>query len=83
MRYENRMAKAAAAKKLTKERNISVREAEWQLDANAYLEEQWQWAPDGLHHEYLCQQMFLYVTATGWSKQNDTICWSHREPSPK
>ena len=40
--YENRTAKTAAAKRLAKERNISVREAELQLDANAYLEEQWQ-----------------------------------------
>ena len=36
------MAKTAMAKRLVKEWNISVREAEWQLDVDAYPEEQWQ-----------------------------------------
>ena len=36
-----------------------------------------------LHHEYLCQQMFLHAAATDWSKHNCTICLGRREPSPK
>ena len=70
-------------KRLTNERNISVREAEQQLDANAYLKEQWQWAPSRLHHEYLCQQMFLHAAATGQSEHDCTIHWGRREPLPK
>ena len=67
------MAKTAAGKRLERELNISVRKAEWQLDANAYLEEQWQWVPGRLHHEYLCQQMFLHATATGWIEHDHAI----------
>ena len=77
------MAETAVAKRLAKERNISVREAEQQLDAHAYLKEQCQWAPNRLHHEYLCQLMFLHVTATGQSKHDHAICQSRREPLPK
>ena len=60
-----------------------MRKAEWQLDANAYLEEQWQWAPGRLHHVHLCQQMFLHATATGQSKHDHAISKGQREPSPK
>ena len=42
------MSKTTAAKRLARMKNISVREAEQWLDANAYLEEQQQWAPGGL-----------------------------------
>ena len=86
VRYENRMAKTAAAKRLAKERNISVREAEWSVgDANAYLEEQWQWAPQWAPPcEYLCQHMFLHAAATGQSKNMTMLyCQGQREPLPK
>ena len=36
-------------------------EDELQLDADAYLQEQQQWLLGGLHHEFLCQQMFLHA----------------------
>ena len=75
LHYENRMAKTTAAKRLARTQNSLVREAEWQLDADAYLQEQRQWLPSGLHHEFLCQQMFLHATATGWNECDHTICW--------
>ena len=71
------------AKRLATERNISVREAEQQLDADAYVKEQWQWAPSRLHCEYLCQLMFLPATATSQSEHNCTIHWGRREPLPE
>ena len=67
-------------KRLVNERKISVRETEWQLVTNAYLGEQWQWASSGLHHEYLCQQMFSHATVTSQSEHNHAICWGRREP---
>ena len=70
-------------KRLAKERTISVREAERWLDVNAYLKEQQQWAPGGLHHENLCQQMFLHDAATSQSEHDCTICWGRRKPSSK
>ena len=72
-----------AAKRLARTQNVSVREAEWWLDADAYLQEQRQWAHGKLHCEYLCQQMFLHAAVTGGSEHNCAICQGQREPSPK
>ena len=70
------------AKRLAREKNISVREAKRQLDAEAYLEEQWQWTSGRLHQEYLCQMMFHHATATGKSEHDHAIChWGRWEPS--
>ena len=60
-----------------------MKEAELQLDANAYLQEWRWWAHSGLHLEFLCHQMFLDATATGWSEHNHAICWGWRKPPPK
>ena len=77
------MVKTATAKGPARTQNISVREAEWQLDADAYLQEQRWWLPSGLHHEFLCQQMFLLAATTGWSECDHNICWGQREPLPE
>ena len=55
------------------------------MDADVYPQEQWWVGTHGrLHHEYLCQQMFLHATVTGQSETHDyAICWGQREPSPK
>ena len=68
VKYENKTAKTAMVKRLAREIGILGREGEWQLDANVYLKEQWHWAPGGLHHEYLCQQMFCHTTIAGMSE---------------
>ena len=74
------MSKTAADKRLVRTQNVSVREAEWHLDTDAYLQEQRLWVHSGLHHEFLCQQMFLHAAATGWSEHDHAICHGQREP---
>ena len=66
-----------------KAHNISVRQAEWGLDTDTYLQEQWQWAHGSLHHDYLCQQMFLHAAVTDQSEYEHAICQGQREPSPE
>ena len=66
--------------KLAREKNISVREAERQLDTEAYLEELWQWTSSGLHQEYLCQMMFYHATTAGKSEHDCAICWGRQKP---
>ena len=73
--------KTALAKRLDREKNISVREAERWLDAEAYLKEQWWWTPGRLHQEYLCQMMFHHANFTSKSEHNCAICWGRWEPS--
>ena len=73
--------KTTSVKRLAREKNISVREAERQLDTEAYLKEQWQRTSDGLCQEYLCQMMFHHAAATGKSEHNHAICQDRWEPS--
>ena len=69
------------AKRLAREKNISVREAKRHLDTKAYLMEQWQWASGGLQQEHLCQMMFHHAAATNKSEHNHAIHWGRQEPS--
>ena len=56
-----------------------MREAEWWLDTDAYLEEQRWWIHSRTHCEYLCQQMFLHATVTSQSEHEHATCWGQRE----
>ena len=62
-------------------KDISVREVDRQLDANAYLEKHQWWAHGRLHHQFLLQHMFLHATATGQRKYNHAICQGRWELS--
>ena len=77
------MQNTATAKRLANTQGISVREAEQQLDANAYLHKQWWWTHGGLQHEYLFQQMFQHAVLTGQSEYECAICWGQRDPLPE
>ena len=45
--------------------DISVTEAEWWLDADAYLQKQQVWAHGSLHCRHILLQMFQHAAATG------------------
>ena len=68
-------------KRLVEEKGISVREAERQLNTDAYLEEHQQWVPSGLHCQFLLQRMFLHASARGWREYDHGVCWGRWEPS--
>ena len=71
------MSKTTTAKTLARTQNVYGREAEWQSDTDSYLQEKRQWAHGGLHHEHLCQQMFLHAAVTSQSEHNCGICLLH------
>ena len=58
-----------------------MREAEQQLDTDAYLQEQRWWQPGSLHCEFFYQQMFLCAAMAGKSEHSHTIHWGWRRPS--
>ena len=62
-------------------KNISVREAERELETEVYLEEQKWWLPGRLHHEYLCHQMFVPVVTMGQKECDWAIHCGWREQS--
>ena len=79
LKYENCTVKTAAAKRLAEEKGISVREAERQLNMDAYLQEHQQWVPSGLHHQFLLQWMFLHAVAMGYREYNCAIHQDRQE----
>ena len=52
------------SKEARRGKGISVREAERQLDTDAYLKEHQRWVPCRLHCQFPLQRMFLYAAAT-------------------
>ena len=78
--YQHWAEKTTAAKKLWAEKGISVREAEWRLDANIFLDEIPRWEPSEPHHPYLYQRMFAHAEATGQKEYDCRVCWGHRQP---
>ena len=73
--------KTASVRRLAREKDISVREAKRQLDAEAYLKEQWQWTSGRVHQEYLHQIMFHHATATSKHEHDYAVCWGRQETS--
>ena len=63
------------------ERRASQWGAERQLDAMAYLKEQWQWSSVRLYQEYLCQMIFHHAAATSKHGHKHAVCWGRQEPS--
>ena len=60
-----------------------MKDAEWQFDTNAYLQEQ-RWLAHGrLQCKYLCQQTFLHAAATGQSEHDHAIHRGQRKQLPK
>ena len=63
--YKSWPAKTVAAKRLAREKDISVREAERQLDAYLFLDEIPRWESGRLHCPYLLQRMFAQAGNAG------------------
>ena len=74
------MVKTAAAKRLAEEKDISMWEAERQMDADVYLSEcQW-WVPFRLHHKFCCTGCSSMQWP--WDREHDhAIHCSRRKPS--
>ena len=65
------------AKRLAAEKNISVWEAERQLEAQLFLDEIPRWQPGGPHHSLLYQKKFAHMKATGLKEYYCGIYWGH------
>ena len=75
--------KTAEAKRLAVEMNISVREAEWRLDAKLFLDKIPRWQPGKPHHALLYQKMFLHAKVAGLKEYYHGVHWGHWQPSPE
>ena len=77
------MGKTVAAKRLAAEKNISVWEAERQLDAKLFLDEIPKWEPGGPHYSLLYQKLFTHTKAARLKEYHQGICQGHWQASPE
>ena len=67
------MSKTVAAKSLVRTKNVSLREAEWQLDTDAYLQEQRWW----VHGASKCSSMPLQLAGVSMTVLSTEARGSH------
>ena len=72
------MANTTATKKLAEEEGVSVWEAEWWLDANAFLDKYPRGEPLRLHCPFILHRMFSHAVAHDLG-----IHWGQHKPSPE
>ena len=61
---------------------LSIREMEWHMDTEMFLDEYPHWEVEGLHSPLVLQEMFLHATHSGRWKAGQMICQGcqHRLP---
>ena len=59
---------------------ISVREVEWCLDAELFLDEYPRWESDRPHHPYILQWMFAHAETAVRKEYDCTVCQGHWQP---
>ena len=67
-----------AAKEQAKKEGLSIREAEYHLDTELFLDKYLWWDVGGQHHPFILQRMFMHVTESGWKEAERLIhcgCW--------
>ena len=62
-----------------KEGGLSIREAEYHLDAELFLDEYPQWEVGGLHQPIILQRMFIHATESGKKEVERLIHHGHQQ----
>ena len=68
------MQKSQAAMEQTREMGVSIREAEFWLDAELFLDKYPRWDIEGPHCPTILYSMFLHATGEGWNEAERFIC---------
>ena len=75
------------AQERAKEEGISIRESEWMVDLEVFLDEYPQWGLGTPHWSVVLHEMFLHATGQGWKEAECMFClgcWgSVPEPDPR
>ena len=78
LHYGGRMNKSQTAREWAMEVGLLVREAEWRLDAELFLNEYPRWELGAPHQSIILHEMFLHATEQGWKEAERLICWGHQ-----
>ena len=53
---------------------LSIRETEWHMDANMFLDKYPHWEVGGLHCPLILEKIFLQASHLGWREAEQMIC---------
>ena len=81
--YRGRMSKSQTTREQAIEVGLSVREAEWRLDAELFLDEYPRWELGAPHWSVILHEMFLHAAKQGQKEAERFICWGHQGSLPR
>ena len=74
LQYGGRILKSLATREQAREMGISVREAEWRIDAELFLNEYPRWELGAPHQSVILHEMFLHAAEQGHKEAERLVC---------
>ena len=78
LQYGDRVQRTWAVQDHAEENDISIREAECQIDIGLFLDKYPQWGLGTPHQSVLLHEMFLHATNRGWKEAECMVHWGHQ-----
>ena len=75
LHYGDQVQRTWAAWDFAKENNMSIREAECQIDIGLFLDEYSQWGLGTPQQSVILHEMFLHTTERGWKEAECMVHW--------
>ena len=86
LHYGGWIERTRVAQERAKEERISIRESEWMVDLELFLDEYPRWGLGTPHWSVVLHEMFLHAAGWGWKEAEHMFCWGHQgsipEPDP-
>ena len=77
LHYSGRMSKSQTTREQAMEVGLLVREAEWRIDTELFLDEYPRWKLGAPHWSVILHEMFLQAAEQGWKEAERLICQGH------
>ena len=77
------MHKSQTTREQATEVGLSIREAEWRLNAKLFLDKYPRWEIEAPHWSIILHEMFLHATQQGWKEVERFIWWGHWHSLPR
>ena len=82
-KYSSKREKFQITKQWAADEQRPVREMEWIMDVELFLEGQAQWEEDSPHCLVIMHEMFQHAAAKGQKEAEQIVCWGHQQKLPQ
>ena len=83
LHYGDKLCKSESTREQAREVGLSIRQAEWHLNAKLFLDKYPRWEIDGPHWSVILHNMFLHATEQGWKEAERFIQQGHQQSLPR